>query len=81
MNDSNRSPTPAVRSANTVSPADLSGTDGTADEAATPLKPDSELAAQSAKEPKVPATEHGGADGPEPTRYGDWERRGRCIDF
>ncbi|MGH8143259.1 MAG: DUF1674 domain-containing protein, partial [Steroidobacteraceae bacterium] len=19
--------------------------------------------------------------GPEPTRYGDWERRGRCIDF
>jgi hypothetical protein len=19
--------------------------------------------------------------GPDPTRYGDWERRGRCIDF
>jgi hypothetical protein len=20
-------------------------------------------------------------NGPEPTRYGDWERKGRCIDF
>lgn len=25
--------------------------------------------------------EIGGPSGPEPTRYGDWERRGRCIDF
>jgi hypothetical protein len=25
--------------------------------------------------------EIGGPDGPEPTRYGDWERNGRCIDF
>lgn len=25
--------------------------------------------------------EHGGPKGPEPTRYGDWERGGRCIDF
>jgi hypothetical protein len=25
--------------------------------------------------------EVGGASGPEPTRYGDWELRGRCIDF
>jgi hypothetical protein len=23
----------------------------------------------------------GGRDGPEPTRYGDWELKGRCIDF
>ena len=23
----------------------------------------------------------GGRDGPEPTRYGDWEKNGRCIDF
>ena len=22
-----------------------------------------------------------GPEGPEPTRYGDWERKGRCIDF
>jgi len=25
--------------------------------------------------------EIGGPKGPEPTRYGDWERKGRCIDF
>ncbi len=25
--------------------------------------------------------ETGGPKGPEPTRYGDWERKGRCVDF
>jgi hypothetical protein len=25
--------------------------------------------------------EIGGPPGPEPTRFGDWERKGRCIDF
>ncbi|CAN8251448.1 unnamed protein product [Cochlearia groenlandica] len=25
--------------------------------------------------------EIGGPKGPEPTRYGDWEQRGRCSDF
>jgi hypothetical protein len=29
------------------------------------------------KQPK----EIGGRDGPEPTRFGDWEKAGRCIDF
>jgi hypothetical protein len=28
-----------------------------------------------------PAVEVGGREGPEPTRFGDWELRGRCIDF
>ena len=28
-----------------------------------------------------PEPEFGGPPGPEPTRYGDWERGGRCIDF
>jgi hypothetical protein len=27
------------------------------------------------------AREIGGPQGPEPTRFGDWERKGRCIDF
>jgi hypothetical protein len=27
------------------------------------------------------ATEIGGPTGPEPTRFGDWEKKGRCIDF
>ena len=37
-----------------------------------------------APKPQPPAakpTEHGGPSGPEPTRYGDWERNGRCSDF
>jgi len=25
--------------------------------------------------------ERGGPRGPEPTRYGDWERKGRVTDF
>lgn len=25
--------------------------------------------------------EYGGRDGLDPTRYGDWEKNGRCIDF
>jgi hypothetical protein len=25
--------------------------------------------------------EHGGRDGPEPVRYGDWEKKGLAIDF
>lgn len=29
----------------------------------------------------APATEVGGRNGPEPTRYGDWEVGGICTDF
>jgi hypothetical protein len=28
-----------------------------------------------------PPREIGGREGPEPTRFGDWEKNGRCIDF
>jgi len=28
-----------------------------------------------------PPGELGGQTGPEPTRYGDWEKNGRCTDF
>ena len=30
---------------------------------------------------KNKSVELGGRKGPEPTRYGDWEKSGRCIDF
>jgi hypothetical protein len=33
-----------------------------------------------AAEPE-PAKEIGGRDGPEPMRYGDWERKGLASDF
>lgn len=32
-------------------------------------------------DPAIAAEEIGGPKGPEPTRYGDWEKKGRCIDF
>lgn len=36
------------------------------------------------EEPKTenkPVEEVGGPQGPEPTRFGDWEKGGRCSDF
>jgi hypothetical protein len=33
----------------------------------------------SATEPRP--KEIGGREGPDPTRYSDWEKGGRCIDF
>jgi hypothetical protein len=32
-------------------------------------------------EPIRQAEEQGGPNGPEPTRYGDWEKKGICWDF
>lgn len=34
-----------------------------------------------AESPTERPTEVGGPKGPEPTRYGDWEVKGRCSDF
>ena len=42
--------------------------------------PASEAAALPQPPPPIPR-EIGGRGGPEPTRYGDWEKAGRCIDF
>lgn len=48
--------------------------------AKTDVTPAGELAS---KEPSIGPSppEFGGRDGPDPTRYGDWEKNGRCIDF
>ena len=37
--------------------------------------------AESTREGTTKETEIGGRDGPDPTRYGDWEKNGRCVDF
>lgn len=31
--------------------------------------------------PETKPEEVGGQEGPEPTRFGDWEKAGRCSDF
>ncbi|MBM3571717.1 MAG: DUF1674 domain-containing protein [Alphaproteobacteria bacterium] len=48
-----------------------------------PLPPDSEARPNGSRSGAKgkPAPEFGGPQGPEPTRYGDWERNGRCSDF
>ena len=48
---------------------------------ATPELPPEPVAADEAATPPPRPREIGGPAGPEPTRYGDWERKGRCIDF
>ena len=41
-----------------------------------------EADARREKEGKSPLPpENGGPKGPEPTRYGDWERKGIAVDF
>ncbi|HCK31929.1 MAG: DUF1674 domain-containing protein [Micavibrio sp.] len=37
--------------------------------------------ADKAEKNKTKPEEIGGPQGPEPTRYGDWEIGGRCTDF
>ena len=41
---------------------------------------EAEARKKAAKETKRP-TELGGRDGPEPTRFGDWEKKGIAVDF
>ncbi len=48
---------------------------------AAALKPPATGDAPRRTAPSPPVTEVGGPKGPEPTRFGDWERKGRCSDF
>ena len=42
---------------------------------------DAETASPEDDQAPEQAKDIGGRDGPDPTRYGDWEKAGRCIDF
>jgi len=69
--------------------ADLPGMSMPADESSTPpaSTPSADgVPVAAAAEPPPAASiarprELGGRAGPEPTRFGDWEKNGRCIDF
>lgn len=41
---------------------------------------EAEARRKAAKDPELPR-ELGGRNGPEPVRYGDWEKKGIAIDF
>ncbi len=62
-----------MKDENTRAPVTTAGPDATT----PPAKQPQPRLLQAKPLPK----EVGGAKGPEPTRYGDWEHRGRCTDF
>jgi hypothetical protein len=53
----------------------------------SPVVPESAQVAETGTQPPASGAEAalpreiGGREGPEPTRYGDWEKNGRCVDF
>jgi hypothetical protein len=47
-----------------------------------PEKPPAEVKPETASPPPgAPEKEVGGRDGPDPVRYGDWEKGGIAVDF
>jgi hypothetical protein len=54
--------------------------DGETSEGAARTNKNSHEGTQCRNDPEE-AREAGGRDGPDPTRFGDWEIKGRCIDF
>jgi len=80
-------PTPSSDAVSTEAPAEVFNTDVPH---ATPERPLNEVARRAlleaaerraAEQAKVLAEEHGGPRGLEPTRYGDWEKKGLAVDF
>jgi hypothetical protein len=52
------------------------------DRAMDDAKPrDEKPAPESDAKPEDKPKEIGGRKGPDPTRFGDWEKDGRCVDF
>ena len=83
MNPEKNSPTPP----SVPFPSDLS-VSATTGPRADPEAPHAAIvqspvipAAAAAAGPAGRSREIGGPAGPDPTRFGDWERKGRCIDF
>ena len=55
--------------------------DPTGPDTPLPGDPEEPPAGDPPEESPLRMTEFGGPAGPEPTRYGDWEQKGRCTDF
>lgn len=70
-----------------VKPPEILPPDGDAVADGEVIRLEDLLAHERSAEPAPPSPhdrliEIGGRrDGPDPTRYGDWEKNGRCIDF
>jgi hypothetical protein len=57
------------------------GEDPSLAQSAAPFRREPEGGAAGHRPQPEGSREVGGPTGPEPTRFGDWERNGRCIDF
>ena len=57
-------------------PTDISNMTKISDESVSTVRATAEPDAAPSKKKEI-----GGQKGPEPTRYGDWEVKGRCTDF
>jgi len=55
--------------------------EGISDAANVISEPLSPALSHKGRESEMLPREIGGREGPEPTRFGDWEKSGRCIDF
>ena len=65
-------------------PADTAPVDAAvqpSDPSHLPDPKDSDSTGAEAFAPEDRPKEYGGRNGPDPVRYGDWEKNGRCIDF
>lgn len=65
-------------------PVDDTRSDVISESSDSPSTSDREQPAPSAPTPfseESRPKEYGGRNGPDPVRYGDWEKNGRCIDF
>lgn len=83
--DDNTSPAEPPRYVERVPAGQRTSPPKPAENAATPASAETADSAASIKTGKASgpteAKELGGPKGPEPTRFGDWERDGRCVDF
>jgi hypothetical protein len=57
------------------------GQAGSADPAVRVYRPAAAVAVTLAEKPAAVREVGGRKDGTDPTRFGDWEKNGRCIDF
>jgi len=70
-----------TRASDKPAPRNNSENSPTAPAKPSPTEPRPNSAPDQQPNATEPAREIGGQKGPEPTRYGDWEKNGRCTDF
>ena len=74
-------PTPATPDDRTGMPADTPDNSATVADGAAQIVQPEEPGGEELGGEEPGGEELGGPAGPEPTRFGDWEQRGRCSDF